>query len=817
MSEPEYVTMPQDDMAQIDQVAREYSSDPAKGLAHGLQKDAIQNSFGARAAEKEAEACKEWATTFELRKIGRKPAIVFWDQGTTGLTGGILDAEQIRQRFVAGNLGPEQRLGRFLARFVSGDNLGAGSFGRGKLVFHAASNTTSILVDSFRLDDGKYIALDRAVRDGALKQPRVPYVGDAAREFVTDKACGALEPLTAPGTRIAIFDVKPEISQAFRASFSSSPSEYRTSFAHMIEETWWEIIHRFGARLFLRSGTNELRVQLTDPLVAVAGAVDGQDAAQVHVKTNISLTAGGERHRVKELKLVVMPGNLDEELQDIWLQRKRMKVGSVSRYIYPHHKIAKRLAGYVVLEPPLEALVEKAEGTTHYGFDLRANGVKQVRETVRAQLKAFENRLGLVSTTEDAQSRRRLLDSMKELNEIAKELGLLTQQNMGLRKSDVDLLLVDMQLPDPDTLRVEIGDTVGPTLYELVSNTGTLLTGTFQVHAAQPGREPLELCRHSCPLAPNERKEKEVGAFTLKRNEIENGKALRVVATYVDESGTKSLARCSRTLYVGTEPPSPETPVTLKVYAKFPRSDTRRVELSEVVRQIRIRATNNTPHNLTVDVVSSVRHVANPKTGRITTPLFDLFVEQKLQLGPQQDYDRAIDDLVISHELFGAVQNTVADVSERTCDLHTVVRLAKASKELQKPRKFRLNTSSIVFYLEVDPPGHSIFRETKLVDEPSDGRQSWHEGTVDEGYAFLLNAGHAAYRFTCNAGSSEMIKRYEQEQMLRQAYLIAFKNDVYRGPAEPHRSSLTAEALPAHEVARIFDEIVGTALNQMQS
>ncbi len=56
MTTTTYVQMPQNDMAQIEQIVREYDSDPAKGLVHGVQKDAIQNGFGARLLEKEKDA-----------------------------------------------------------------------------------------------------------------------------------------------------------------------------------------------------------------------------------------------------------------------------------------------------------------------------------------------------------------------------------------------------------------------------------------------------------------------------------------------------------------------------------------------------------------------------------------------------------------------------------------------------------------------------------------------------------------------------------------------------------------------------------------
>jgi hypothetical protein len=65
-----YVTMPQNDRKQIEQILREYESEPAKGLAHGVQKDAIQNGFGARKTKSEANACKgEWKFYFELLLI----------------------------------------------------------------------------------------------------------------------------------------------------------------------------------------------------------------------------------------------------------------------------------------------------------------------------------------------------------------------------------------------------------------------------------------------------------------------------------------------------------------------------------------------------------------------------------------------------------------------------------------------------------------------------------------------------------------------------------------------------------------------------
>lgn len=816
MGEHDYVTMPQNDLAQIEQVGREYNSEPAKGIAHGVQKDAIQNGFGAREEAKEVLACQTWEMNFELKTIRGRDALVFWDEGTMGLTGDILSAGEITERFAAGFLGPDQRLGRFLARFVSGDNLGAGTFGRGKLVFHTASETTSILIDSLRKTDGEYVALDRRVIEGALKQPTRPYVGEEAKAFITERTGSELEPLASAGTRITILDVLPEVVDAFKCSFAPG-SKYKSSLAYMIEETWWEIIYKFNARIFLRLGEERTRVELHDEILSIAEATGDQEGIQTYQQKNVNIVAAGELYRIKEIKFIVMPSAItDEDLRDIWVQRKRMKVGSIARSLYPNAKIVKRLCGYVILEPDLEDLIEQSEGTTHYSLNFRTTGVKRIRDTVREELNKFERQLGLLPATADAQARQRLLDSMKELNELAEELGLVTQQNLGVPRSDVDILLQAMQLPNEGTLRVEIGDHVGPMTYKLTNRSPSDILGVLTVSSKQYGLDSVELYRNRIDLQAENSREVEVLAFQLTRDLFENGKALFIEAKYTLLDSTRVLAKCTRTLYVGILPPESEkSPVSLSLSCDFPHKKSRRVETSEIIRSIKIKTTNNTPHEIAVDLSSSVRHLENAKTGRVTTPLFELLQVKDMVLRPQQDYETFVDDITVSPENFGSVLETPADVTERCCDIYCIARLARASLELNKPRKWKLNKASIKFYLEVDPPGHSIFRDAQDVTAKSEGWQSKYEGTLEGGYTFILNTGHGAYRFVESREDKAMLTRYIQEQMLRQAYLIAFENDIYKGPAEQHRDALTDAQLPAKETARIFDLIIGTALNQM--
>jgi len=815
MLEQEYVQMPQDDMAQIEQIAIEYSNEPSRGLAHGVQKDAIQNGFGARAEAREIQACRSWAMTFELKTINGKDTLVFWDEGTVGLTGDILTTQEIQERIGDGTITPDQRLGRFLARFVSGGNIGAGTYGRGKLVFHAASESTSILVDSLR-NDGCYLALDRKVSKGMLLQPKKPYVGDGANEFLKEKTAGSLVPLTQTGTRITIFEVKKEIVEAFRHSFSDLPSIYKASMASMIAETWWEIIHKFDAKIYLKLGDQIMHVSLKDPLSEMVEAQDGQEGIRVHVKPNILITSQSQRYRIKEIRMVVMPGELEEAFRDIWVQRKRMKIGSIARYMDIHSKISKRLGGYVILEPNLEDVIEKAEGITHYGFNLNQTGIRQIRVAVRAELQEFQRRLGFGGGGEDRQSRVQMLQALNELNEHAAELGLLTQQDIGTRQPTVEILLQNISLPAEGSLRIEMGDKVGPITYRIKNGLSVLAIGTFDLVVKQSGRDKVEIYKHGLNIATGDTQDVQVPAFNVSRDRFENGKPFRIIATFTKEDSTTELAKCSRTLYLGTEPVLPETgPVKLSLSCQFPRRDTSRVEVSEVIRQIKIRATNVTAHELSVDLISTVRYMANPDTGRPTTPLFEVFSISELALAPQQDCEFLVDDIAISPEKFADVLKASTSTKERYCDIFTAVRLSQASQELNLPRKYRLAKVSRKFYLEVDPPGFSIF-DTDYADAPTNGKQSWYEGDAETGYVFTINIGHSEYKFADGREGSQVLKRYIQVQMLRQAYLIAFANDIYKGPAEPYRELFAEGSVPPKEVAEAYDTIIGTALNQMR-
>lgn len=819
-----YAHMPQNDKQQIDQVVREYEGYPAKGLAHGVQKDAIQNAFGARAIADEAKACKNnWRCFFELTTIKGKEALVFWDEGTTGLTGEIISVDEIEKKSAEGLLGQEhanQRLARFLTRFESGGNVGPGSFGRGKLIFQGASKDYSILIDSLRSDDNKYIALDRLIKGTQLKQQKIPFEGQNAERFIHEQTDGALKPLKSPGTRITILNVKDEIVESFKKSFSKDAEKedgYSDVFSRMIEETWWEIIG-FGAKVILKMKGKELEVKLTEPLKSILNFKDKENKFRVYEKKNISVVIDSSVYKIKHLRFVVSPETIDEDLREIWVQRKRMKVGGVSKGLPLHHKIQKNFTGFVVLDSNLENIFEQKESTTHYSFDMRGGrgggAIGQVRNILRSHIEEFQQQLGLRVQSPQAKAQQDMLDTLKELNEQAKNLGLPTDFSTGAQMKDVEISVEAFTLPNPFTTRVEVGDKIGPIIYKITNNTKNLQLVMLEITGEQRNRPDKLLLEKEIELAPSSNENINL-SFMIDRKDFLNKEGMLIRARVVNKNSREKMCQVSRMIWIGMEPPVKVTdPLTITSYSPvFPRLQTRRVELDESIKNIIFKITNNTavPLNVNLDLV--VRKAKSPTQD--VRVIKTLVSHKNYEVPPLADKDFAYEEIKIEDETFGSVFSESFDARERKCEIFISVRAAQNYPELGKNIGEHLAPKrAIPFYCGVDPAGMSIFKNLDEREVPEDGRRSWVDGNSASGYTFILNVGHSSYKLADDLGD-EFRKYHIKEQMLFQAYLIAVEEKIFKGPAEAYENILSDETIAPVDAIRYIDTIVGIALNQL--
>lgn len=816
-----YANMPQNDKQQIEQVVREYESEPAKGLTHGVQKDAIQNAFGARVIADEVKSCqRNWRCYFELVQIKGKEALAFWDEGTTGLTGDILSVDEIERRSGEGLLGKEnadQRLARFLTRFESGGNMGPGSFGRGKLIFQGASKDYSILVDSLRSNDNKYIAFDRLIKGTQLKQQKTPFEGDKAKQFIREATGGILKPLTAHGTRITILNVKDEIVDAFRKSFmkDADAGGFSESLSQMIQETWWEILE-YGAKIILKMDGKEKEVKLTEPLRSLIKVKDKEHGVRVYEKKNITVVVGSNVHRIKHLRFVTTPNPMEEDLREIWVQRKRMKVGSISKGIPWHHKIQKNFAGWLILEPSLEQLFEERESPTHYSFNGRGSNsvISQVRRVLSTHVEEFHKQLGLRTQSAEAKAQQDMLDALKELNEQAEKLGLPTDFSVGAIKKDVEISIDQFTLPTPGSTRVETGDNIGPIVYRIKNNTSKPQFIKLEVTGEQRNRPDNMVYREEIDLMPNADKSIQL-SFIVSATDYATGEGMLVRARVVNRSSNQQMHQVSRMLWVGMDPPTkPIDPLTITAYIPlFPRTQSRRVELGESIRNVHFKVTSNVAVPLSVNLDMVVRKAKSPSQD--VRVLHTMLSKQNFELPPLADRDFAVDEIVITDELFGNIFEEAVDIRERKCELYFSVRAAKNYPVLGKSIGEHLGQKkSIPFFCGIDPAGMSIFKNCRDSEAPEDGRRSWVEGSRASGYDFILNVGHASFRLA-NESGDDFRKYFIREQMLFQAYVIAVEEKMFRGPAQDFEDKFSDEDISPTDAARYIDVIVGIALNQL--
>ncbi len=123
--------------SRIQTLERDYKK--ARGLVHGLQKDAIQNGWGAK------KKGQPWSFAFELVKdANSRTLLTMTDSGTWGLTGDVYDDPEA----IPDSLPEQQRLARFENMNFSGGQEGPGLYGQGKLLFQAVSRNGEIIYDS---------------------------------------------------------------------------------------------------------------------------------------------------------------------------------------------------------------------------------------------------------------------------------------------------------------------------------------------------------------------------------------------------------------------------------------------------------------------------------------------------------------------------------------------------------------------------------------------------------------------------------------------------------------------------------------------
>ncbi len=389
-----------------------------RGVPHGVQKDAVQNGWDARADKKHG---KRWTITFELiRSKKERNFFIITDEGTTGLTGRILKPEELQE-----DLPVEERWGRFenVAFTKAPTEEALGSRGRGKFIFLGASQHEDTTHEGKKFQN--LIFYDTLRADGIYRfgyrtlvltdSPIDAFDNDEGKEKLQEYTGGIIEPLKKIGTRIIIVDPISELIEDVESG----------KFVEYIGETWWEIIEKYDAKIEVKVGDKVWLAKVPEDFTLPTK--DSRNYKVWMPPKNTALQVRGN-YRIKTLHIVrKMDGPVPEELQGVSIQRRGMKVCSIPIKYVPK-EVTDSVYGYISFDKKLDTAIGADENPEHYGFDFKKSLPRAIKQYIEDELAKFaREKLGLGVDPQKVRHERQSNAEQRAIyaiNKIANKLGI---------------------------------------------------------------------------------------------------------------------------------------------------------------------------------------------------------------------------------------------------------------------------------------------------------------------------------------------------------------------------------------------------------
>lgn len=574
MPENVEVEMPQDFKANIQWIMKEYSDNNAT-LPDAFQKDAIQNSVGAK---KSKSSWDGWQCRIDFVENTCGKFLIVEDRGSWGLTGPNLNSRELKEKIDDGTLKAktEWRLARFSSRNVSGGNVGPGLFGVGKSLYSAASEDYKYFFDS--KTDSTYVANKN---DCGIRFD-VAYEGEKAEQFIHDET--GLGPKETNGTRIIICNPRQEILDSFESG----------EFIAKIQETWWPCLKQLedlsNAGIFV----NGTKVHFPAEMFAKENNAFSQEYTR-------PIQADPD-HRIKHFGFFISKKENDRPWQDIYFYRKGMRIGkiSLSGFAVPS-RFGKRWWGYIEVDGNWESDLEEIENGTHYGFDAnlryRRVAFKLLREKMSQQVKALLVEWGCIK--ENTSDDERIHNMMQQISEQVQDLFQhmeFPEIGKGQKKPDFVIRLKDVSYPNIYNREVLTGDEI---------SCGFRITSNYSVD------KKFEYKISVIPFETGDGHVLEVNTVTISPGEtldipykivISEDIAQRyernqIVITVRNAQGTKEKSRRLDFFYDTADIQTSRDTIALALKGpKFPRENSTRVDSGETLTGISYIVNNKKPY-----------------------------------------------------------------------------------------------------------------------------------------------------------------------------------------------------------------------------
>ena len=353
------------------------------GIAHGLQKDAIQNSLDARKSKK---AIVRVEFNVIENSIGR--FLTFTDTNTKGLTGEVISDNDDYK-----NLQADDHWARFEAfAFTKSDPDALGARGQGKFIFLRASNDYKMFYDTLRADEVYRLGATQATETGC---PIHPDRGEKWEDETATKEltahCG-LQPLNEIGTRIIVCDPCDEVLNEIRNG----------GFVAAIQETWFRAIEK-----------KQLEVSINGKAVGLPSTCPLPDKDAKKIKTwiykkDFDDDVVMDDFKIKTFHVAYLPDtDIPEAQQGITILQNSMKITALDMNIAPPD-MREKITGFVEFDKPLDQELRKGHNQypNHYDLKWRSKIPRAIKLFIQRQLEKFgRDKLGIGEDIQEKQKR----------------------------------------------------------------------------------------------------------------------------------------------------------------------------------------------------------------------------------------------------------------------------------------------------------------------------------------------------------------------------------------------------------------------------
>jgi hypothetical protein len=775
-------SMPMNWREWIAQVEREYEEIYGSDyLAIGLQKDAIQNSWGARISPKGAN----WSFGFEFIQDKDKGSfLIATDQMCYGLTGPDTPPDQLKN--IQDN--KDYRLAKFRSMLYSADNLqGAGQFGRGKTLYLAASKDHHIIYDSYT-NKGEYRSGWIKIVGDDLKLSN-NFTDNAARKNLEKHGPEGIKPLATYGTRIIIVNPRDELIEAIK---DGRMTEY-------IGETWWLILMRNLEIATIYKGKKK-KAEMPAEFVNLSST----DSSERKCRTYSAIfDYKGTSCRFKKVQLFFANKKITDSLRGVYLYRRDMKIAKMDLKEVPP-EMDDKLYGYAELEPQsaLEDIYnnQKVEGVEHGSFAKHKGIFQAMKNSLDDCFKQFKDEMGFgyYKGQEERKTKEASEKAYQSFQEEWGELsGLGTGQPLHPAKK-LKIWLFSLELPRPPQKFVYAGDDLTNVIFKIknISTADLALKITFKT--IDENDKLIEELDSIDDVAIAVGKTWKNSAFGFRVDGAKyNMERFYLVCSCEDQAGQVKEEK-KEIVYVGP-PSSPiaTKPVSLELQSiVFPKD--RRADFGEKITNIEYHVKNETCAKIQAKFRLRVIEFPTSQQGQEI-----IICEKDMDINPNAEEHVICPDIEIQAEKFkklfeggekGAVilRATLVNLKDFVFDLgNGATTCERADKLAICDTKFWVNCEA----------GKGIFDRLDC---------SWEGGLEEpksrvDGSTFILNNTHPEFVIVKNSKDDERRENYIYEQYCRQALvLILRKGDSGKWPEHPkykdYKKEIEKEKANKHEL-----------------